>query len=176
MQRAITNYHFILEGPDGVGKSTLANQLKEYFKIPIIRMEVETLNNIEIQSVIFNKTVPQFKEYPFILDRWWISSMVYAKVYNRSDDLRYIEKFKKILPNSYLVYLHAPIETLLARKNDELIVPEKLKKICAQYEETITNELCNDYFDHTISIDTSKQDQFKTVLEYMQILPEYIRS
>lgn len=162
------NYHFILEGPDGVGKSTLARKLSRVFDIPIIRLDVGRLENIEIASKTFNKTITQFKNYPFILDRWFISSMVYAKVYNRADDLSYIDSFKKLLPNSYLIYMNAPINVLLERKDDELISPDKLKVICEEYDRLITPEFSLQYFDKLIKVDTSKEDQFYRVMEELK--------
>lgn len=168
------NYHFCIEGPDGVGKSTLADQLKNFFNIPVIRLNVKTLNGIEIASQSFNETIVQFKQYPFILDRWWISSKVYAKVYNRTDDFSYLKHFAKILPNSYLIYLYSPIEVLLSRKQDELIHPAKLKEICLEYDTLITSKFCNENFHYTIKIDTSKSNQFKKVLEFMGIEPPIV--
>ena len=89
-----SNIHIILDGADGVGKTTVVNLLSEKLNIPIIKMKGMSRyfkKNPEEASQIFNETVIQFKDFPFIQDRGWTSSIVYSIAYKRKlKDVMYL--------------------------------------------------------------------------------------
>ena len=157
------NIHFVLEGSDGAGKSTIAKLISKKYSLPIISQKIDTFDDIEITSKTFNTTIPQFSSVPFILDRWWISSKIYAKIYKRNDDFSYIDSLKKILPNSCLIYLYAPTKTLLSRKDDKLVSPRMLSKINNLYPAAINDHWYDEYFHKTVVIDTTEKLNFSKI-------------
>ena len=93
--------HLIIDGADGTGKSTICQLLSRKFDIPIIKMPVPQdkvrTDVIEPLSEMFNKTIVQFHESSFIMDRGYTSSLVYSRVFKRTHNLNYIENIEKIL-------------------------------------------------------------------------------
>ncbi len=83
----------VVDGPDGVGKSTMLQRICSKFdnvkKIDFPKtidgetpMKIETPNDFEIAFTIFNYLDPN---YVYILDRFMISNIVYDKVFGRPE-------------------------------------------------------------------------------------------
>lgn len=93
--------HILIDGADGLGKTTICQMLSRTLNLPVIKMPnmEEYLNKgtPEEFSKLFNETIIQFAEYDFIMDRGFTSSLVYSKVNNRKDDLSYISRIEQIL-------------------------------------------------------------------------------
>ena len=127
----------LLDGPDGSGKTTVAQLLHEKTGLPIIkmpRMPEYFKTNAEEMSKLFNETIIQFSDFSFILDRGFPSSMVYSKVFNRNEDLSYLAYITKVLhPKIYI--LTATDKELFRRKPvDEIIPKEDRIKINVEYQ------------------------------------------
>lgn len=129
--------NIILEGPDGCGKTTVAGMLSHSMGIPIIKMpnmkKYFDLDLTEEFSELYNKTVCQFKQYDFIQDRGFPSSVVYSKVYGRNIDLMEIAQIQHNL-NPDVFILVATDEILKQRRPvDEIISDEFRSKINSEY-------------------------------------------
>jgi len=123
--------HLVIEGVDRSGKSTVCRVLSEKLNVPIIKMQDMPRHfkkNPEEASEIFNKTVSQFKDFSFICDRFYPSSLVYSKVYKRNYDLTYINEIEKILKPRVVVLYRA-----LPRFPDKLISKQKYAKLVVEY-------------------------------------------
>lgn len=72
----------ILEGPDGVGKTTLAEALQEYLGARYIHLTYRWKDKMDLyhRSAIMN-CAHLAQHHPVILDRWWISEILYAEAY-----------------------------------------------------------------------------------------------
>lgn len=79
----------IIDGVDGIGKSTQCKLLGEYLGLPIIRMPDYKGGDIEQSAYIFNNTLTQFYG-SYIIDRGFVTSLVYSKVMKRRANLGYI--------------------------------------------------------------------------------------
>lgn len=69
---------FIIEGPDGAGKSTLAKKLSKQLEMPIIKMNKPEKYE-EAGMFDYYKNLLTRRDY-FILDRCWYSELVYGYV------------------------------------------------------------------------------------------------
>lgn len=83
----------IIDGVDGIGKSTQCQLLARHLGFPIIRMPDFKGGDIEQSAFIFNNTLTQFYGN-YIIDRGFISSLVYSKVMKRNANLSYIHDIK----------------------------------------------------------------------------------
>lgn len=71
----------IIDGPDGTGKTTLANKLSEAYNIPIYHLTYyEDRDEHQRQFDYFKRLVNESTD-GFILDRYICSEIVYANVY-----------------------------------------------------------------------------------------------
>src|SRR5207302_10799628 len=113
------------EGPDLAGKSSLISRLRDrepWSLWPMLRMDVPPAllrdplhREWEVLSRAWNLGLVGFKRHmSFLLDRCYVSSLVYSRVYGRKADLSYIEKVEEELQPT-IVYVHTPIEVLLRR-------------------------------------------------------------
>lgn len=125
--------HVIIDGADKTGKSTVCNLLSKFYKIPVVKMKDMKTHfdgNPETASEVFNKTVQQFKDYPFILDRGYPTSLVYSEQFGRVYDFGYIRDFiKEVKP---LVVI---LTSKKARKEDDLIAKHDVDAIRELYTE-----------------------------------------
>lgn len=157
--------NIIIEGADGVGKSTVIDLLSKKLQIPVIKMpdmkKYFDKGVTEEFSELYNKTIVQFRDFDFIQDRGFPSSIVYAKVYNRSCDLSYILEIDKLLKPKVII-LTATDEILKQRRQfDEIISDEFRSDVNAEFVRLANN---NNYQ----LIDTSN----KTPEEVCQIILE----
>lgn len=128
----------IIDGPDGVGKTTICKLLAERLRIPIIKMpnmkEYFEKGLTEEFSKLFNETVVQFARYPFILDRGFTSSLVYSKVYGReSVDLSYLYQLEKDLNATTFILTATDHVAFMRRPEDEIIKRQFRTKINREF-------------------------------------------
>ena len=73
---------FVLDGPDGVGKTTLALALKEYLGARYIHLTYRFKDKMHLYHGAAIRLAARLAEnQPVILDRWWPSEIVYADAY-----------------------------------------------------------------------------------------------
>lgn len=86
--------HLIIDGSDNLGKTTALQLLSEHLKLPIIKMpNMQTYikkGDVEKYSQLFSETIIQFKQYPFLMDRGFTSSLVYSKIFGRDYNFEYL--------------------------------------------------------------------------------------
>lgn len=100
--------HIIIDGVDGIGKTTVCEILKNYTGLPVIKMprtkEYIKKENVEEMSRFFNDTISQFEKFPFIMDRGFTSSVAYSKALGRVSDLGYLEEWiDKMSPKIFIL-------------------------------------------------------------------------
>lgn len=76
--------NIIIEGTDGVGKTTLVQKLKEYYKTDSLRCTYKDPKNASFYSTLLDKT-------NCIYDRLFLSEIVYPTLFNRKCQLRWTE-------------------------------------------------------------------------------------
>ena len=128
-----------VEGPDGVGKSTLAMALSNKLGIPLIKMpkshESFKDGTVENLGYVFNHALYQFRQYDYVVDRGPISSIIHSVVFNRNDDIRYIDELL-IKLNPIVLYLTSGrfMDLIDRKEKDELMSISIRKKIYEEYE------------------------------------------
>lgn len=118
--------HLIIDGTDKIGKTTVIELLSKNLRIPVIKMKdmsVHFKDNPEEMSEVFNKTVAQFKDFSFILDRGYPSSIVYNEFFERKYDLSYLVNIVEELEPEVVILMGTP------RAPDELISSYQQKEI-----------------------------------------------
>lgn len=123
--------HLIIDGPDKVGKSTVIQLLAKELNLPVIKMKDMPKffkKNPEEASEIFNKTVAQFKDSSFIMDRGFPSSVVYSYAYGRDYPLGYLDEIEDDLaPTIVILYRKTP------RAKDDIVSDRMYVKIRRAY-------------------------------------------
>lgn len=118
--------HLVIDGADKVGKTTVCKLLSKKLGIPVIKMQDMPKffgDNPELASEIFNKTITQFKDTSFILDRGFPSSIVYSTLFSRKYPLDYLNKIIDEL-NPRVVILEAN-----PRATDDLVTNDEQNKL-----------------------------------------------
>ncbi len=72
----------VLEGPDGVGKTSLAHSLQEYLGARYIHLTYRFRDKMDVYHYAAIRLCARLAQnQPVILDRWWISEILYAEAY-----------------------------------------------------------------------------------------------
>jgi adenylate kinase family enzyme len=74
----------VLEGPDGAGKTTLAREIQRQCGATYIHMTYRHKNKMPVYhtaALLHALSKVEKTGTPCILDRWWLTEMIYAKVY-----------------------------------------------------------------------------------------------
>lgn len=129
-----------IEGPDGIGKSTIARLLSFVLDLPIIKKPAAKKyfkkQMIEEMSWMFNQMLSLFSFDSFIVDRGPLSSLIYSDVYKRKDNLDYIYPIlKKMKP--VVVYLTSSNKNVVLERSpsDEVITEDYRLKVFDGYTE-----------------------------------------
>ncbi len=73
---------FVFEGPDGAGKTTLAKALTEYLGGRYVHLTYRFRDKMDVYHYAAIRLVAHLSQHqPVILDRWWISEILYAEAY-----------------------------------------------------------------------------------------------
>src|SRR5690606_6722872 len=84
----------ILEGPDGVGKSALANQLSERLSMPVWKRVHNPLYGMTVESsqLLHESEFQMFQALnpDVIVDRWYPSEYIYNNAFGRDFDRKAI--------------------------------------------------------------------------------------
>ena len=157
----------ILEGIDGVGKTTIANHLNELGFIT--HHFIYDQNNNDITSKYLGLLNSDTRK--MILDRSFISELVYGPVLrgkskiNREQLERIVSSYQKISP--ILIYVKASKEDVLERRkddnNDFNMIATYYEALNERYDKAI--KVLSQYF-RTFTVNTSEQtieEVFETV-------------
>lgn len=73
---------FVLDGPDGSGKSTLAKELCEQLGAKYLHLTYRWGSKMHLyHTAALYYILREATKRPVVLDRWWMSELVYANVY-----------------------------------------------------------------------------------------------
>lgn len=151
----------IIEGPDGVGKTTLVKKLEKEYNLASMHLTKNDRTDFAFYSHLLNMD-------NIIFDRHFISEVIYPKVFNRKYQLdreKIRELFAQAKTSNFLIFIliDSP-ERILARLTDDEHpeVVEKTKFIATSYELIAT------MFPQCYVIDLSKEDPYETVQRIVQ--------
>lgn len=164
----------IIEGCDGVGKTTIVNKLKA-LGYGSLHFNFDPTLSIKQK---YERILTQDYEYPVVLDRSFISEMVYGPI-NRGGSRLSDKEFKELLGliqkrGGRVVYLSALPEVIykrvLSRNDDDkkVLNLDKIKQICVQYDRVMQaiNNCDVVRIDNTNSTpDISMQNIYKSNIE-----------
>ena len=145
----------IIEGIDGVGKTTLVEHLQSY-GMKKYHFDYDS-KNMDLFSKYMKVLLEDDSE--LVLDRSFISEMVYGPVIRNKCKLS-LEDYTKLLiayknAGAKIIYLTAPKEVLLKRRNDEKsdyeVITNHYEELNNQYDEIM--EYSSGFID-VITIDT----------------------
>ena len=155
---------FVVEGPDGAGKTTLIKQLSE-----ALSWNTEVIhhgpyldkNDVQLRNIYLNSFVRDIEErnHNVILDRSWVSEVMYGTVVRdgsriNNANITMFEAHMRRLGGSYIMCM-PPVETCLdnyrARKEIEYLENEEsLRTIYGLYD-TFETKAQMFYHDYTTS-------------------------
>lgn len=113
----------IIEGCDGVGKTTLVNKLKKHYNIDSMHITSKDPNNYKFyKQLLLKKQV--------VYDRHFIGEMIYPSIFDRKQKLNN-KQFKKLLAccnknKVKILILTTDVDTILERLNERGNEHEKI--------------------------------------------------
>ena len=149
--------NFILEGPDGSGKSYLANVLAENLNLSIRHFGAPT-TKVEIAQQYHMYMDVADSIYNTILDRSWYSDMVYGPIYRGAAHITkdMMWRLENKLEDTILIYCTGDPKLMwkAAKKRGETYVKsfKDYEKICIAYNNVILN------YKHYIPVHIRKGD------------------
>lgn len=161
----------IVEGSEGTGKSTLCKNLSININAPVVKMKVDKKifkNNIEDVSKVFNTTLLQLKPIfinnHVILDRGFLSSLIYSDIYKRKYNLKYIYKILKELKDVLKIIILVADNNVLKKRRlkDKYVDSSLYEKINNTYIK-YAKMLKTNYHLDILLIDTSKKKKQETL-------------
>jgi len=165
----------VVEGPDLSGKSTLANNLAISLGYKLIKWPYSSkiLEKCPDESgETFLKTIEQFKDVDIVLDRGFISNIVYCDLYERNYDNSYIYELVKKLDVMF-IQLNPSEEVMTTRyinKGDELVDSNDLSKLKSLYEQHSDGlRCCHDWDVRTIYIDDINYNPLEETLKTIKM-------
>lgn len=135
----------IIEGPDGSGKTTLANQLSRQTGYPIIhRSQPKTEEEKKLMMGEYIQTIKANKNA--IFDRCWYSEMVYGPVMRDASVLSYPEMYElerlAAKAGAMIIYCTGPESALwmrcMKRGEDYITCRDTFKAIHKSYEDLMS--------------------------------------
>lgn len=72
----------VIEGPDGVGKTSLANAIVDDIGGKVVHLTYRYPDRMhQYHTAAMNHVIRAAEKGPVVLDRWWVSELAYASVY-----------------------------------------------------------------------------------------------
>lgn len=130
----------ILEGPDGSGKTTLANKIKDQTGFMLLHRSHQTDSNAESLFDEYAQVIKAGKNC--IMDRGWYSEMVYGPVMRGGSAITYPQMYEleRLLAKNGALIIHctAPEATLwkrcLKRGEDYVTKKDTFHAICNGFD------------------------------------------
>ena len=134
---------YILEGPDGSGKTTLANKLVEmagcpyyHFSYPRSQEEADNLFKTYYEKLVI------LNGRDSVIDRMWISTMVYGEILRGKSEVstKQAERLERLIRRDAMIfYCTGPVHLMWQRatQRGETYIKdyETFNRICAKYDE-----------------------------------------
>lgn len=147
----------ILEGPDGIGKSTISNYLLSIYDLDYIHNLPSDPNTLEFY-------LEQIKKPNCIMDRSSISELIYSYIYDRDcrmewdDQIEFLKHF-----NGYYIICYASnfedLKTRFEARGDTDLVKKHIQELNAVYKVTAKtlSKMFNNVYDIDISTYNNKE-------------------
>lgn len=158
----------IIEGPDGAGKTTLANYLKDKYNLKILHSSSETKNDLQYHLDLLNKD-------NIILDRANLGEIVYPTIYNRIAKMTWSEQleFMNYCKDNNIIYIifyasnFNDLKDRLFKRGDTEQVLQNAEKInfVFMFLAKMFNELYNNVHIIDISKEKDQVDCFNNILK-----------
>lgn len=150
----------IVEGPDGVGKSTLVNYIANKYNLSIYHSSSETKNDLEYHEDLISKD-------NVILDRANLGEIVYPLVYNRETKMDWDKQidFMNECQDEEIIYIimyasdFEDLKSRLYKRGDTNRVLENAEKINIAFK--LLAEQFSSFYDNVYCIDISKVEDQK---------------
>lgn len=163
----------VIEGPDGTGKTTLAEHLSRSLSLPIDHFGAPDMEAFDFYNYLFEK-------YPnggAIVDRYHVGSFVYGNVFRNGNDLSDYESWllegKLLSYNSILIYakLQDPsISTKIIKlrsSKDEYEAVNKQGDVLSLYDKYISSYLNLPYLIYDFSEENALEDISNELLQVL---------
>jgi thymidylate kinase len=159
----------IIEGTDCVGKTSLINQLKEYFNEYYLKHFTNPPNNMTMQEQheynkkkYYDEIDNPFKKMIKIYDRFHLGEMVYAPMY-RGYEPDYIEDLEEKLnyKGAMLVLLVANVDDIKKRFDGNFIREEHIGEVQQRFIQAYKDSKIQ----NKMILNTSHIDQYKAAKE-----------
>lgn len=179
--------NIIIEGVDKVGKTTICQLLLEIYKdkLEYIKFPSDNIRDSILDSSLSNKNKAELcleemenfvddmeRDYNYIIDRFWISTLIYQG--NEEEIREYIleridEGILKDLDVKYLFFIKS---NHYFRGLNEDLYERRRNYYIDQYNNIFNNEidLLNIYFDKTIIINNERNKIEKSINKMVDIL------
>lgn len=150
----LTSKIYILEGPDGSGKTYLANKLAELYKIPVYHLTYyKDKDQHKAQFEKINSLIE--KGTPMIVDRYIMSDEVYGEVYRNGECIEDYDKFVCNLMNN------PNVEIIFAIPQDKEKYIQEFARLKGEREEMYTDKMDKVYDSYL-----EMYGQIKTVIRF----------
>lgn len=165
----------VVEGPDLSGKSTLAKNLAIKLGCKLIKWPYNSkiLEKCPDESgETFLNTIKQFKDVDMVIDRGFISNIVYVEAYDRDYDFTYIFNLVEEL-NPIFISLEPTSDVVHSRydrRGDDFVNKLELEKLIKIYYKVINNlKKFKGWNINSIPINKIHQNPLEEVLERLNI-------
>lgn len=139
---------YILEGPDGSGKTTLANKLVEmagcpyyHFSYPRSKEEADNLFKTYYEKLVL------LNGRNSVIDRMWISTMVYGEILRGKSEVSTAQatRLERLIRRDAMIfYCTGDVKTMWqrAQRRGETYIKdfETFSKICEKYDDIMYNQ------------------------------------
>jgi thymidylate kinase len=111
----------LLEGANGVGKTTLINKLKQFYAFKVYKEPRHLVKNIK-DLLHWRETtgkwlLERWKNKIVLLDRYHISTLIYNVILNKELSYsEYLQHCQKIVKPDLIIILTAPLDIILTRR------------------------------------------------------------
>jgi thymidylate kinase len=166
----------IFEGPDGCGKTNIAQGVSERLGVPVYKSGKEPELFYEPEGQYLSLKWANYEMIKLlevtgtsvIFDRFFPSEWVYSQVFNRKTDLDLVKKYDKWWSslNGIIIWLDKPTMDV----EDELIPSSKYNEIRMKYFEYMQTTQC-----HLLYLDTTDHDLHAQVDSICDFIKETLK-
>lgn len=168
----------LFEGPDGVGKSSIAKELSKILNIPYYKNSMERNQKRKGQTKLMTEfAVPYLFNFleqvaaECIMDRNYPSEFCYGQVENRDVDLEMLRILDDWFSTAFDSCIIICYKSVYENFEDETTPQEHLEALVQKYKEFSHWTHCNKvlFLDTT---DANLEQQLKSILEFLSVVQQ----